>query len=58
MKYILLSLLTITAIKAITPDCEAALINATKQGMKYANTNKGYKIMISADHNVTKLCEG
>ena len=36
--------------------CEEAMKIAAQLGMKYANTNIGYKKMIEADYNVTKFC--
>jgi len=40
----------------ITSKCEAALKNSVQVAWKFTETNSGYKAMIIADNNATKIC--
>ena len=55
MKQILLASLLYTSSYS-NKQCEQAIIDATIIGMKFAETNIGYKKTIVADKKVKKLC--
>ena len=50
-------LTSMVTLHAMSPRCEKAIVTATKIGMKFANTGTGYRAMIAADNNVTKVCK-